>query len=229
MAVAEGISSPLWTCPEKDERVVLYGVAWTTYLALSESLEQPGMRMSYLDGVLEIMTKSRVHEAGKKMLARCVELYSLDLDIPLYGYGEMTFRSELERAGIEPDECYAVRRDLGAVPDLAVEVIVAQGGLDKLPIYRAIGVPEVWLFDGELRVHRLGKKGYELAPGSVVFPDLDLSVLTLHVKMADQHRAVKAFRAAIKPRRGKSRRSRLRRQPRDLRKSRVDLVACDQS
>ena len=70
-------------------------------------------------------------------------------DIPLNGYGSTTFRREAKERGLEPDECYVLGGELRDVPDLALEIAVTAGGLDKLPIYAGLGVREVWFFEDE--------------------------------------------------------------------------------
>ena len=45
-------------------------------------------------------------------------------------------------------------------PDLAIEVDISRSSLNKLSIYADIGVPEVWLYDGQsLRSHQLQPDG----------------------------------------------------------------------
>lgn len=184
---------------DDDQRLVLYGVPWHTYVLLNDAFDQPGVKVSYYRGALEIMTKSPRHEVGKKFLARLLELWALERDVPLYGYGETTFREELEQAGVEPDECYTVGEQLRTVPDLAIEVVVSTGALDKLPIYRALGVREVWIFEnGAVTLHGLGRKGYRIARRSALLPELDLRLLARHLAEPDQHEAVRAFRDALR-------------------------------
>ena len=66
--------------------------------------------MTYLEGSLEIMSPSRRHEVEKKQIARLLELFCLERDIPLYGYGSTTFRKEEHERGLEPDALRAQPR-----------------------------------------------------------------------------------------------------------------------
>jgi Uma2 family endonuclease len=93
--------------PRADEepRVLLEGISWATYVMLRDSIDSSGIRMTYLEGRLEIMTTSREREVDKTQIARFVELFCLERDIPLFGYGSMTFRKEAAERGLEPDEC----------------------------------------------------------------------------------------------------------------------------
>src|SRR5262245_60318763 len=119
--------------PREEQRILLSNVPWSTYVVLRDSLASSGIRMTYLVGELEIMSPSREHEVGKKQVARLLELFCLERDVPLFGYGSTTFRKEEKERGLEPDECYC-RGEGRDVPDIAIEVIVTHGSLDKLAV-----------------------------------------------------------------------------------------------
>src|SRR5262245_5344127 len=127
---------------DRDQLVVLRGVEWKTYCALRELFESPGVRMTYLKGALEIMSPSRRHEGYKTRIARLIELFALERDVPLSGYGSATFRKEAAERGLEPDECYVLGRELeeDEFPDIALEVVIPSGGINKLEVYRGLGV-----------------------------------------------------------------------------------------
>ena len=82
--------------------------------------------------------------------------------IDLYGIRSWTIREKLEERGLEPDECYSLGTELPAErPDLAIEVVWTSGGIDKLDIYRKLGVPEVWIWHREkITVHALRGESY---------------------------------------------------------------------
>ncbi|MFC1642300.1 Uma2 family endonuclease, partial [Myxococcota bacterium] len=148
----------------EDRFVVLNGVEWKTYCAVRELFDSPGIRMTYLRGALEIMSPSRRHEAYKTIIGRLIELFALERDVPLFGYGSTTFRKALAERGLEPDECYVVGREMSddEYPDIALEVVLTSGGIQKLEVYRGLGVHEVWFWEqGQFRVFWLGDSGYE--------------------------------------------------------------------
>jgi Uma2 family endonuclease len=129
-----------------DQRVLLHGVQWRDYEALLAMRgESSGVRIAYLEGVLELTSPSRDHERIKTKLARLVETYSDELGLGLEGYGSWTLKKEKEERGLEPDECYSIGH-AGEGPDLAIEVVWTAGGLDRLEIYRGLGVREVWVW-----------------------------------------------------------------------------------
>ncbi|HEY3355720.1 MAG TPA: Uma2 family endonuclease [Polyangia bacterium] len=190
------------TPSDDDQRVVIHGVSWSQYEAIRERTDHiPGLRLTYLEGALEIMSPSSRHELLKKLIARLLEVYALERDIDLVGAGSTTFRSpEVERA-LEPDECYC----LGTYrepPDLAIEVVLTTGGLDKLAVYRGLGVLEVWQWRADrFQVWRLGAEGYAEVGRSQVLPALDLEDLAIFVRMPEQPAAVRAFRDRLRARR----------------------------
>jgi Uma2 family endonuclease len=185
---------------------MLSGIPWETYAALRDAADAGGsrrVRMTYLEGALELMSPLPEHEDAKTTLARLIELWSIERDVPLYGYGETTFRNAAKSAGLEPDECYCVRRKLGkGVPDLAIEVVLTHGGIEKLLVYAKLGVREVWFWeDDALHLHALRGDAYEAITASEVLPDLDVDALARFTRIPDQHQAVLAFRDHLRDKR----------------------------
>jgi Uma2 family endonuclease len=184
--------------PLEEQRILLSGVPWATYVVLRDSLDGPGVRMTYLEGTLEIMSPSKAHEVTKTQIARLFELFCLERDIPLFGYGSTTFRKEELERGLEADECYSRQEDRG-VPDVALEVIVTHGSMDKLEVYRGLGVREVWLFeDGAFRLLVLRADGYAAVDTSEIFPEVDLARIAHYASMPDQHAALRAYRDELR-------------------------------
>jgi Uma2 family endonuclease len=182
-----------------EQRFTLHGITWEQYETLREATDHiPGLRMTYLEGVLELMSPSRDHEGIKKCLARLLEIYALERGLPLNGYGSTTFRKRAKERGLEPDECYCVG-PLKEVPDIAVEVVLSSGGIDKLDVYGGLDVPEVWFWeDGRLAICQLAADGYHSAARSRFLPDLDVEQLLAFVRPDDQTEAVRAYRDALR-------------------------------
>ena len=119
-------------------------------------------------------------------------------DIPLFGYGSTTFRKEEKAAGLEPDECYCRGGDR-EIPDIALEVVVTHGAIDKLEAYRGLGVREVWVFEkGVFRVLALHGETYEAVAASEILPEVDLAQIARYASQPDQHAALRAFRADLR-------------------------------
>lgn len=177
-----------------DQRLVLYSVPWSHFeVQLALRGDAPVPRMAYLDGTLELVRPSKDHERIKSYLGTLVEAYALETDIDLSPYGSWTLKHAPAAAGLEPDECYIVGPDQDkGFPDLAIEVVWTSGGIDKLEIYRRLGVVEVWTWkDERIEVHVLAGDGFEKADRSRLFPDLDLDLL---VSLLDRPTATQAVR-----------------------------------
>jgi Uma2 family endonuclease len=181
--------------------VLLHGVSWEHYEALIELLgdNHPSLRLTYLEGTLEVMTTSPERERIKKLLARLLELWALERDVKLEGYGAATFRRRAKERGLEPDECYVLDQ-LVDVPDIAIEIVHKHGGIDKLEVYAGLGVPEVWFWENERIIpYRLVGDAHERRESSELLPALDLDQLSTFVREAvDQSSAARAYRLALR-------------------------------
>jgi len=202
---------------ETEGHVVLCGIAWSTYEALLADMEHSGTRLTYDRGYLEMMSPSDEHERLKRLIGRLIEALTEELSIPIRSAGSTTFKLELQRRGLEPDECYYVASEpkvrgrdeldlsVDPPPDLAVEVEVTSDIIDKLPIYADLGVPEIWRYDGEhLRVVRLqGDRTYAEQERSSAFPFLPIAEVQ---RFLDQRNAtdetswIRSFRMWVRAR-----------------------------
>ena len=141
----------------EEQRIVLYGIPWSLYVMLRDSIDSSGVRMTYLEGTLEIRSPSKTHEVSK------------------------THGADKE------------------VPDIAIEVVVTRGTIDKLDVYRGLGVGEVWAFEDEaFRVLTLRGDEYHPIPASAVLPEVDLGTLARFAREPDQHAALTRFRDLIR-------------------------------
>ncbi len=185
---------------DDDQRIFLRGITWSEYeVLLAVKGERAGVRMAYLKGDLELMTPSISHESINTMIGRLLEAYAEERGIDLNGYGSWTIRSAPKERGVEPDKCYIVGGERKEAPDLAIEVVWTHGGLDKLEIYRGLGVGEVWMWkDGALAVFVLNDGSYQRVERSRLLPDLDLALMTSFLDRDSQTQAVRAFRAALR-------------------------------
>ena len=209
MQVMAALSSPSQTADRNsalasgEQRFVIHGVTYPQYVALRESFDVPGLRMAYYEGTLELMSPSIEHERIKSLLARMIELWAVESDVPVYAYGSTTFRKEAADRGLEPDECYFVGGDFDAerraFPDIALEVALSSGGLNKLAIYSGLGVKEVWFWrGGGLELHALREGGlYERIAQSELLPSLDVELVARFAERRDQPQALKEYWLAL--------------------------------
>jgi Uma2 family endonuclease len=184
-----------------DDIIVLRDVTWADYQRLLEIRgERPVPRLSYLEGALELMRPSRPHESLKSMIGRLVEAWCLEKGPGITPYGSWTLESKAADRGVEPDECYVIGDvDDPDRPDLAIEVIWSSGGIDKLEVYRKLGVREVWIWKpGTIEVFVLRDATYVPVLRSEVVPGIDLATLLRFVDIRPMTRAVTEYQAAVR-------------------------------
>lgn len=191
--------------PKEDHVVRLSGVSWEDYerlLAMRGDHSAP--RIAYLEGDVEIMSPSRSHEGIKSVIGRLVEVYCLENGIPFSTYGSWTLQSKDRSRGAEPDECY-VFGDAASVPgdeerpDLAIEVVWTSGRIDKLDIYRKLGVAEIWYWrKGRIQPYRLRGERYVPIEASEVLPGLDLELLTGFIDSVTTFAAIRGYQKALR-------------------------------
>jgi Uma2 family endonuclease len=171
---------------------------WEEFEALESLLaDSPGLRITYLDGQIELMTLGEPHEQLKSLIGMFLEAYFIALGIEFIPVGSATRRGRQKGTSFEPDESYYLG-ERKANPDLAIEVILTSGNLQKLEKYRRFGIPEVWLWENnQLKVYWLQDNGYLEMPASQLLPDLDLDLLVRCVQIPSRLEAMKQFMAGI--------------------------------
>jgi Uma2 family endonuclease len=151
------------TATRPAEQIVILGpISWETYeRLLAEQGEINGKRFTYDQGTLEIMVLSTRHERLNRTLALLVELAAEALNLDLERFGSATFQRADLLKGFEPDSCFYIQHaeavrgkeqvDLmvDPPPDLLIEIDITSPSLNRFPIFAAVGVPEVWRYDGE--------------------------------------------------------------------------------
>jgi len=175
-----------------EQRVILDHISWSTYLAILKDAEGCRGRIAYDRGVLEIMSPSKVHEHIKRLIGRMIEAFTEELNIDIESASATTFKREDMERGFEPDECYYIQHaaqmrakdhidmTVDPPPDLILEVDISGSSLNKFGIYRALGIPEVWRYDGvALRLYALHDTGYLEVQRSSVLPPFPIAQLNL--------------------------------------------------
>lgn len=186
-----------------EQRLVLpLSMTWEQFKALDSLLEYTrSVRLSYLDGYVEIMTLSREHEIIKCLLAGMLMIFFLEKDISFMPTGSATLQGETKGSSKEPDLSYYFGEDRRRreTPDLAIEVVFTSGTINKLEYYRRFNVAEVWFWeDGVFAIYQLKSEGYDRTLRSVLLPDLDLELLGRCLQMSEEKEALKVFRDAVR-------------------------------
>jgi Uma2 family endonuclease len=161
---------------EAERRLVIRGARWEDYVTLVDSLhERSPLRVAFDGRDIEIMTKGMDHERFSFFLNELIVAVALAQGVQVEPFGETTWRKPGIKRGLEADQWYffdaAKRERIARIlrirkaknlrdnglkgfpsPDLAVEVDISPSEVDRPAIYAALGVVEIWRFDGEAAV-----------------------------------------------------------------------------
>jgi Uma2 family endonuclease len=172
-----------------ERRILLSGISWDLYEQLRDNEANWHIHMAYNRGRLELMSPSLGHEGMTKLIAQLIEAFTEELRIPRRSLRSTTWKRRDLDKGLEADECYyilnhhRVRRlrefnlAIDPPPDLALETEVSRSVVSRLPIYSALGVPEIW------RWRKSGLTAYSLSDdGKYVEREFSLNLPMLRVK-----------------------------------------------
>ncbi|HEV3202796.1 MAG TPA: Uma2 family endonuclease [Gemmataceae bacterium] len=201
------------SAPE-EQRLRLSAVPWESYVIYSDGLGPRHIRVTYDRGEMEVMTLSSRHEHKKKLLARLVEALTEEMEIDVASFGSMTYRRKDLRRGLEADESYWIHNEpiirgreeidleVDPPPDLVLEIDISRSTLNRMAIYAALRVPEVWRWDGNhLRVFFLSARGtYRQNERSKAFPFLPMAEFIQFLTRRDlgETRLLRNFRAWVR-------------------------------
>jgi Uma2 family endonuclease len=169
-------------------RMLLEPISWQTYDHLRKDLnDHSACRLTYDQGRLEIMPPLPVHEERSSLLDHFIMILSEELNLKTRPFGSTTLYRQALQRGLEPDKCYYIQHEYFArgktefdlnqmpPPDLVVEVDMTSSSIKKLPIYLALGVPEVWRYEGKkLSIYQLRESEYVVCETSSTFANLPL-------------------------------------------------------
>jgi Uma2 family endonuclease len=189
--------------------LLIHGFDWDEYERLLDDLgHSPHLRLSYDSGSLRIVSISPEHEEYATAIEGLILTFCDESEITLEGRGRATWRKQTLAKGVEADACYYIQNaqriigkrniDLSGdpPPDLVVEVDLSTEARHKFPIYAALGVPEIWLYDGEvIQFHLLRNGHYVEASASEALPGLprDLLIESLNRNKTQGQTAARRF------------------------------------
>jgi Uma2 family endonuclease len=175
--------------------VLLHDIRWSTYESLLQDLpDTPGTRLTYDRGDLLIMVTSPEHDEINRIIATLIQTISEELEVEWRDFGSTTYqRRDLQR-GFEPDSCFYFKNEaqmrgkkrldmqVDPPPDLVVEIDITYPSLNKLPLFAAFGIQEVWRFDGAaMEFYVLSGSDYVKTDNSLALPQVTASVVTRFV------------------------------------------------
>lgn len=185
-------SPPILT---QNQSFVLPGChSWKAFKAIQTVMEQQtGLRISYLDGVIEFMTLGEYHESIKSMIAILLGIYFWQQGIEFIPVGSATRESKEKGVSFEPDESYYLGEQK-AHPDLAIEVNISSGSPKKLEKYQRLSIREVWMWqDEKFFIYFLDGDRYQTIAKSQLLPGLDFTLLEECVLMPSRLEAMQKF------------------------------------
>ncbi len=183
---------------------VMSGVSWDTYQRLRQDLDEAGsiIHITYDRGKMVLMSPLPRHGKWSRLIGQLIEAIAAERKTGFSAYGDATWKREDLQRGLEGDESYYIQhaeamRGKGEIdltedppPDLAVEVEVTHHPLDKSSVYAALGVPELWRYDGR----RLSV--FLLQPDGIYAPS-ELSAAFAGFTPGELHRFIGMYPASL--------------------------------
>ena len=167
---------------QKDKLFICSNTSWDEYEAiLQQKANSSAYRISFLNGVLKIMSPSRNHEIIKDFIYLLIVAYCDAIELDYYPLGSTTLKQKDKSVGKEPDTSFCFN-SLKQIPDLAVEVIFSSGSIEDLEKYQKLGVKEVWFWiNDRLEIYVLADDSYQKKTKSDNLADLDVKLLNKYI------------------------------------------------
>jgi Uma2 family endonuclease len=192
---------------QSGQQLLFKDLNWQQFEAiLAELGESRAARISYSNGVLEIMVPLPEHEKDKEIIGDIVKILLEAREIDFEPLGSTTFKNERMNQAVEPDACFYIQNyravigknrlnlELDPPPDLAIEIdITSRTHLDN---YRLLGVPELWRYtQGGLQINLLHQGEYIESSTSPNFPCVPIiELVNRYVKQSQEFGRSQAIR-----------------------------------
>ena len=196
------------------QQLLLKNVSWQMYENILEELgDKRASKVNYSQGLLEIMTPLSEHEFDKEIIGDLVKALLEELNIEFVPLGSTTYKNKQMLSGLEADQCFYIQNEaairgkkridlnIDPPPDLALEIDITSR--TRLSNYEALGVPELWRYDGQsLEINVLESGKYIKSNMSRNFPNFPLfDVMPRYVeqsKINGRNATIKAFRSWVR-------------------------------
>jgi Uma2 family endonuclease len=197
------------------QRFVMLQIDWAAYRQITQALGERRFHVAYDGWNLELKTASHHHARLSRMLTRCVWTLTEELLLPIRSCGGMAWEREDLQIAVAPDASFYIaheasvrgKHDIDLVldppPDLALEIDFDRSSQWRIPLHAALGVPEIWCFDGEsVRFLNLTANGeYVAVERSRYFPfpaPTDILNVLQRWGQTDDNTLVRSFRQWIR-------------------------------
>jgi Uma2 family endonuclease len=189
------------------QQLLLQNISWDELEVILEELgESRSSRLSYSNGVLEIMVPLPEHERDKEILGEIVKILLDKLAIDFEPLGSTTFKKPQMTQAVEPDACFYIQNYRSVIgkkrldlsidppPDLAIEIDITSR--TKLDNYQMLGVPELWRYTQQgLQISLLENDRYIESNTSLNFPNVPIIELVDHcIKQSQTEGTSKAIK-----------------------------------
>jgi Uma2 family endonuclease len=197
-----------------ESRVLLRNIEWNVYeIILNVRGEYRNPRLSYYQGQLELMAPLEEHESASNLIDKFINILTEEKEIELKSLASTTLNRPDLDVGAEPDQCYYLKNEhlvrgrtvdlkTDPPPDLVIEVDITHTDINKKALYKDLGVPELWRFNGKvLTIYFLSEGQYQEMETSPTFPNITKEMLYQFLEHAQQHgetSAKRAFRSRLK-------------------------------
>lgn len=196
------------------QQLLLKDVSWQMYENILEELgEKRASRVNYSQRLLEIMTPLTEHEDDKEIIGDLVKALLEELNVEFRSLGSTTYKNKQMLSGVEAARCFYIQNEaairgkkridltIDPPPDLALEIDITSR--TRLNNYEALGVPELWQYDGQnLEINVLENGKYDKSNISRNFPNLPLiDVISQYLeqsKIKGRNTTIKSFRSWVK-------------------------------
>ena len=203
------------TAPVAETRTLLKNISWQTFKAmLADMGNERNSRLTYDNGIVEIMTPLMQHENSNRLIEGFILVLCEEFGLEVKSTGSLTLtRDDLEKGG-EPDSSYYIENEFlirdkenidlaqDPPPDLVLEVDYTRPKIDKLSLYASMGIPEFWRYNGTvLRIYTLSGNQYsevEVSPTLVRVSVRDIPQFIQESQKIGQLAAKSAFRAWVR-------------------------------
>lgn len=196
-----------------EKRVILRNLTWEAYKQILDALPQSrGVRLIYDRGTLEVTMPLEDHEYARELIGLFIRILVGEMGMKLKSMGSTTLnREDLDR-GAEPDNGYYIQNqplvagrnvnlDRDPPPDLVVEIDITHTDIDKNRLYAAMGVPELWRYNGrDWRIYQLQEGVYIECDRSPTFTPVEKEHLYRFLERAieDEIEAEREFREFVR-------------------------------
>ena len=195
------------------QTILFHNISWEEFEAILDELgEHRGTRITYNQGLLEIMAPLPEHEVDKELVSDLVKILFEEFEIDRECFGSTTFKNQAMAQGIEPDQCFYIKNHLlmrgkkrvnlktDPPPDLAIEIDVTSK--TQISTYEALNVPELWIYENnKLKIYVLQDKKYIESATSPIFLIPIVDIIPQYVersKIEGASATLRAFRKWVR-------------------------------